>query len=126
MFWKRLLCYILILNHIWLGCAQATSNITDLSHLETRAEERAWRHLAQMRVQIDPVFLSNDPDSALSGLRLRAFKTPHHPDYGKKQTTDLEDKSQLLQQATEMNLLQTIVNPSTLGYRLTSSKYDAL
>ena len=102
MFWKKIICYVLILNHVWISSLQATNSV--ISDVETQAEEKAWRHLAKRRVLIDP-------ETTLSGekaLRLRTFSTEFLKELKDQQIED-EDKETLLEQnpVESLNLLLT-------------------
>jgi len=94
-FFKKLLCYFLVFNHIWLGCAQATNSV--ISDLDTQADEKAWNHLAKIRVQITPENFLNEKQ----GFRLQAWQTKLS-----KNVKELEDsdKGTMLESEQLVNL----------------------
>ena len=108
-FLKKILCYFLIINHIWLGCAQATNSI--ISDLDTQADERVWKHLAKRRVLIDPETTFNGEQA----LRLRTFSNELPKDLKEQQEED-ESKTIILENnpVESLNLLLTPSNVNDL------------
>ena len=114
---RKLICHILILNHIWvssLSCVHATHSLGG-SEAATDIEERDWQRFKRTQVKIDLTPLSSDPDSEFYGLRLRAYTKKTNEDSLEEQS----DKATLLESSqSPFNLLQTVLHPSSIDHLL--------